>query len=238
MATARRLLVDTAQSGVYHCVSRCVRRAFLCGQDSYSGRNFEHRRAWVRDRLRELTGLFSIEVQAYAVLSNHLHLVVRTAPERVRGWTDEVVARRWMVLFPGKRGKVGEVPSESGVKALCKDSRRLECIRNRLVDLSWFMRCLNESIARRANHEDDCTGRFWEGRFKCQKLDDEGAALACMAYVDLNPVRAGIAPTPEESDFTSAQDRVAACRARRQLACAPRNPTPAAAPIIPSSVPP
>jgi len=74
-------------------------------------------------------------------------------------------------------------------------------------------RCLNERIARLANEEDECTGRFWEGRFKSQALLDDQAVIACMAYVDLNPVRAGIAETPEDSDHTSIQRRIRALQA-------------------------
>jgi len=220
MATARRLLVDPAEGGVFHCISRCVRRAYLCGLDALTGRNFEHRRGWVRDRLRELAGQFGVEVYAYAVMSNHLHVVLGADPGRVNGWIDEDVARRWLTLFPGPGGKRGQPPEEPAVAALCQDPGRLALCRSRLADVSWFMRCLNEPIARRANREDDCTGRFWEGRFKCQRLEDAGALLTCMAYVDLNPVRAGIATTPESSDYTSAQDRSGAVRARRGLAAA------------------
>ena len=221
MATARRLLVDPALSEVYHCISRCVRRAFLCGRDDHSGQNYEHRRGWIRARLRDLSGLYAVEILAYAAMSNHLHVVVRTLPEQVAGWSDEVVARRWLGIFPGQSGTrtPGKPPlsEEQAVRILCRDKAKLALCRERLADLSWFMRSLSEPIARRANREDECTGRFWEGRFKCQRLDDAGAILACMAYVDLNPVRAKMAATPEESDFTSAQDRAVALRARRQL---------------------
>jgi REP element-mobilizing transposase RayT len=232
MATPRRLLVDPAESGVFHCVSRCVRRAFLCGRDAYSGRDFEHRRGWIQDRLRELAEVFAVEIHSYSVMSNHLHVVVRTLPQQLSAWTAEEVARRWLWLFPGRGGKPGQAPEEEAIRAFCLDRSKLETCRERLADLSWFMRCLNEPIARRANREDECTGRFWEGRFKCQKLEDGGAVLACMAYVDLNPVRACIAETPEESEFTSAQDRATACRARRQLEHAPEDPTPEQAQLI------
>jgi REP element-mobilizing transposase RayT len=171
-------------------------------------------------------------VLSYAIMSNHLHLVVRNLPGRAAAWSDEEVARRWLWIFPGPGGKRGRPPEDAAVRALCGDPERLAIRRARLADPSWFMRCLNEPIARRANREDACTGRFWEGRFKCQKLDDDGATLACMTYVDLNPVRAGLAETPEASDFTSGQDRAVALRARRQLAGAPPRPTAAQEPLL------
>ncbi|REG82251.1 transposase, partial [Marinomonas pollencensis] len=85
-----------------------------------------------------------------------------------------------------------------------------------LTDISWFMKELNEPIARRANLEDECTGHFWEGRFKSQALLDEAALIACMAYVDLNPVRSGISDAPEDSDFTSIKKRVVSLKENSQ----------------------
>ena len=216
MTIARRDIVPQGAPGVYHCMSRCVRRAFLCGRDQYSGRSYEHRRAWVRDRLRHLARFFGLEICAYAVMSNHTHVVLRTRPQLVDSWSDEETAWRWLSVFSKARDEHGRPfkPTEARVRALAGNPERLQEIRQRLGSISWFMRCLNEYIARRANREDQCKGRFWEGRFKCQALLDESAILACMAYVDLNPVRAGLADRPETSEFTSVHDRIAARRER------------------------
>ncbi len=218
MTAARKTIVDVSAIGVYHCVSRCVRRAFLCGVDGYSGNNYEHRRSWIAGRLQELAKTFGIEVFTYAVMSNHLHLVLRNRPDWVGGWSDELVVRRWCALFPQRDAQGVPLPvSEEALAGFLADPKRVEIWRERLGDISWFMRCLNEPIARRANREDKCTGRFWEGRFKCQRLMDTGAMLACMAYVDLNPVRAQLADTLEDSDFTGVYDRLMAERAQQRL---------------------
>jgi len=124
------------------------------------------------------------------------------------------VIERWHHLFVGtalsQRYLRGDDLLEVEYQRLAED---VETWRERLMSVSWFMRCLNERIARLANEEDECTGHFWEGRFKSQALLDDQAVIACMAYVDLNPVRAGIAKTPEESDHTSIQRRIRALQA-------------------------
>ncbi len=203
MTYPRSSLVPPGAPGLYHCVSRCVRRALLCGEDRFSGRSFEHRRQWVEDRLHALAGIFSVSLWGYSVMSNHLHVVVQLLPEVAAGWCDREVAERWVRLFPR-----GDLNPEIRVVVLSAHADRIALLRARLSDLSWFMRCLSEPIARRANREDACTGRFWEGRFRSQVLLDDTAVLAAMAYVDLNPVRAGMCDTLEDSSHTSAKARL------------------------------
>ena len=209
MAVARKRQVSLIDTPYYHCISRCVRRAFLCGEDKATGQSFEHRRAWVENKLLFLDSVFAIDVAAYAVMSNHSHLVLYVDEDTAKYWTTFEVISRWHQLFKGTlltqqyaRGDDLIEPLQTMVE------QTAEVYRKRLTDISWFMRILNEGIARKANGEDNCTGRFWEGRFKSQALLDDAAIIACMAYVDLNPVRAKIAPTPEKSRYTSIQRRI------------------------------
>ena len=214
MALPRSKYIQDGQEGVYHCFSRCVRRAFLYGFDPLTSRDFSHRKAWLVERLRLLAALFAIEVCAYAIMENHYHLILRTRPDIVALWSDREVATRWLTLFPQHRDISGAPmpPTEKEITALADRPERIAELRKRLCSLSWFMGRLNEFIARAANREDKVKGRFWESRFKCQALLDEAATACCMVYVDLNLIRAGLAGTPEESDYTSIQERIRAWR--------------------------
>lgn len=220
MGYARHTLVCLNDTPYYHVVARCVRRAWLWGFDEYAGRDYSHRKAWVLERLQLLSGVFAIDLCAYAVLSNHYHLVLHVDRERARRCTAQQIIERWARLFGipplVQRWRSGRASEAESLLA----SALIERWRARLIDVSWFMRCLNESLARRANAEDGCTGRFWEGRFKSQALLDEAGLLTAMAYVDLNPVRAGIAPTPEASEFTSIYARIQALRSGSASDCA------------------
>ncbi|MFT5140426.1 MAG: hypothetical protein ACI9CB_002089 [Rhodothermales bacterium] len=181
----------------------------MCGRDPVTDYNFEHRKQWIVDRISLLGSVFAIDLFAYAVMSNHYHIVVRINVCEAGNWSDREVASRWTQLF-NKSSLVHRYLGNSSLTET-EQNRMAQLIsmwRSRLQDLSWFMRCLNEPIARMANHEDRCSGRFWEGRFKSQALLDERALLACMAYVDLNPIRAAMAKTPEDSEFTSIQERI------------------------------
>ena len=206
---ARYQQVSLEDTPYYHCISRCVRRAYLCGDDPVSGRNFDHRKRWLVERVKHLSATFAIDVCAYAVMSNHYHLVLHVDVEKAAAWDDDEVVKRWTELFP-VNGKIIETLALNAETRTAQQELRNKISewRDRLQDISWFMRCLNETIARHANREDECKGRFWEGRFKSQALLDEKALVTCMAYVDLNPVRAGITESLESSDFTSIQERL------------------------------
>ena len=142
-------------------------------------------------------------------MSNHVHVVLHVDVKQVMAWTDNEIVRHWHLLHKGtlltQMFARGDTLSQ-GQKLTLGDT--IIEYRKRLHDIRWLMRNLNEYIAREANKEDDCTGRLWEGRFKSQALLDEAALLACMAYVDLNPIRAKIAKTPETSKHTSIQKRL------------------------------
>jgi REP element-mobilizing transposase RayT len=209
-AYARSHIVPPDEVGVYHCIARCVRRAFLCGVDPLTKHDYDHRKEWIRERLEQLAPVFAIDICGYAVMSNHLHVILRSRPDLVRDWSDDEVAFRWTRLCPPRDPATGDKtePSACDLNIIVSDPARLAVIRQRLSSLSWFMGRLSEPIARRANREDECKGRFWEGRFKSLALLDEGAILACSIYVDLNPIRAGVAETPDQSQYTSAYDRI------------------------------
>lgn len=209
MTYPRSQLVAEDEPGFYHVVSRCVRRAFLCGWDQFTQKSYEHRRQWIEARILELAECFAVSVYAYAVMSNHYHIVLHVDPNAAHELSDQEVASRWLTAFPGqlKRHDSAEA-AERMALAITGNPERLAELRKRLGSLSWFMKALNEPIARRANREDNCKGKFWESRFKCQALLEEHAVLSAMAYVDLNPARANLCDTLIESDHTTIQRRL------------------------------
>jgi len=215
---ARGEYLDPQTIQIVHVTGRCVRRAFLCGDDPYSGNSYEHRRQWIRDRLEFLASTFGIDCLTYSLMSNHIHVVLRSRPDVVRTWTDEQVARRWLRLCPLRKTADGRPaqPTDAELNMISGDPRRVAELRMRLSDISWWMSRLCEKIARAANREDQCTGRFWEGRYRAQLLLDEASLLACSVYVDLNPIRAALADTPEQSPFTGARDRIDDLREAKQ----------------------
>jgi len=193
MTQARHRQLCLELTPYYHCISRCVRRAFLCGKDKYTKQNFNHRRKWIEERLLFLSSCFCIEVAGFAVMSNHFHVVLKVDKENYKG------------TMLAQRCQAGETLTELEQIELSKSIKQW---RAEMSNLSRFMGNLNEFIARKANKEDDCTGRFWQGRFTMQALLDLAALLGTLCYVDLNPVRAKMAKTPEQSKHTSVYRRL------------------------------
>lgn len=210
MTMPRRRIVPQENDCTLHLISRCVRRAFLCGEDADLGR-LDHRKVWIENRLAQLTQWFGVEVLTYAFMSNHFHLVVTLKRSVTDLWSDEQVVRRWVEVFPSKKflGPNGPMVKDNHIKALLENREKVAQLRLRLGDCGWLMKALKEPISRQANREDDARGAFWEGRYKSVWLQDETAILACMAYVDLNPLRAGLAKTVEAQADVGIAERIA-----------------------------
>jgi REP element-mobilizing transposase RayT len=203
MTIARSKLVDLDVTRWYHCISRCVRRAFLLSEGDVD------RKQWIEDRLRELAEIFSVSVGGFSVLDNHLHVLVRLDPDVALDWSDEEVVRRWGRLFPPRGKNRKPLPAlEDWVQIRLADAAWVARARKRLASMSWFMKCLKEPLARMANKADKVRGAFFESRFKSVAILDLESLLAVCAYIDLNPVAAGIVVTPEESPHTSFRQRV------------------------------
>ena len=187
MTISRSRLVDATVSRWYHCISRCVRRAHLMGDEAAPGR-----KDWIENRLKELDQIFAVSVGGFSLMDNHLHLLLRIDPEVALGWSDSEVVERWFRLFP---------PRGSDRKPM-KVSKDL--VEARVANAEWVA----GARKRFANKQDKCTGAFFEGRFKSIAILDEESLLSVCAYIDLNPVAAGIASTPEASEHTSIKARV------------------------------
>ena len=209
MTTARAKQISLADTPYYHIMSRCVRRSYLCGTDELTGQCYEHRRAWIEDRIRLLATVFSIDICSYAVMSNHYHIVVKIDAATSKGWSFDEVIQHWLCIHNGpflsQKYQNGDAISVAEMNVL---TRIVDDWRVLLASVSEFMQQLNQVIARQANIEECCTGRFWEGRFKSQPLLTEEALLTAMAYTDLNPIRAKMADTLEQSEHTSIKERI------------------------------
>ena len=218
MRLSRAEIFDPNEIVAVHTMARTIRRCFLMGDDPYSGKNFDHRKRWIEEKLQLLAANFGIDLLAFACLSNHFHLVLRSRPDVVETWDDTEVALRWWTLCPkrkiqrevdGQKLWIPVDPNEYDLNAIRNDPVKLADIRRRLSDISWWMRLLCQYIAMRANGEEgEGLGKFWQSRYKAVRILDEETLLACAAYVDLNPIRAALAETLETSDYTSVQRRI------------------------------
>ncbi|TWU41614.1 hypothetical protein Q31b_30650 [Novipirellula aureliae] len=211
---ARSEVFDPHEVVVAHLYNRTCRRCFLMGNDQVSGKNFDHRKIWIEKYLQQFAKCFSVDLLAFSILDNHLHLILRSRPDLVATWSDREVARRWLMLCPHRRKSDGSPlpPSEPELKSIAGCPIKCQEIRERLSSFSWWMRLLCQRVAMRANREEQESGRFFQDRYRATRLTDEASLLACAAYVDLNLIRAAMAETLEQSDHTSVQKRIEAMK--------------------------
>lgn len=224
MTTPRSGVVQYKKSAYYNCTSTCVRKLSLLGD----GKTRDYRRVWIKMMLRSLAEVFAIDVVAHAIMSNHVHILLRTHPERVKQWSNHEVISRWSKVYPQSVMKwaramlaadkalrdsmnitdISAIDLETAIQVVALDEDRVAEQRRELVSVSRFHQIFKQDVARRANQEDGVTGNFWRSRFNCKVVIGTKAVLAVMAYIELNAVHAGIAATPEESDHTSIKDRI------------------------------
>ena len=168
------------------------------------------RKQWIEDRLEMLNASFAVSVGGFAVMDNHLHVLCRLDPEDSKAWSDQEVVRRWISVYPPKTLNFDDPKAvQKWVEHEALKPGRASQLRERLSDLGWFMKSLKEPLSRLCNRLDGVKGTFWEARYKSIAILDEEALLATCAYIDLNPVAAGIAEVPEKSQHTSVKQRVA-----------------------------
>ena len=210
MCKPRKTLINLKNTHYYHCISRCVRRAFLCGHDRYSGQCFEHRRGWIVERIKWLAQHFTIGICSYSVMSNHYHAIFKVLANQSDKLTEDEVIERWIAVYPSGKTKLKRYLNNStdNIEEVESYKALIAQWRERLCSISWFMSALNREIACRANKEDNCKGHFWEARFVSKALVGDMAILSAMAYVELNPVRAGIAKDLNTSLYTSIKERI------------------------------
>lgn len=219
MTRPRSQQISLDDTAFYLLTTRCFRRAFLAGFDQLTNRSYEHRRQQIQDDMLRLATVFYIDIAAFAVLSNHYHMVVHVRRDVALADSPESIVERAHQLIAGNdvtQRFLNNQPLENFEHEQL--NLFVDTWRKRLYEISWLMKFLNEGVARRANQEDDCTGHFWESRYKSQALLDEKAVLSAMAYVDLNPIRAGMAATPWESEYTSIKQRIDCCNGAPRVA--------------------
>ena len=201
------------EQAIVHVMNRCVRKCFNLGLDKKTGKNYTYRRRKFEKELQKSVSGFAIDMLSFALMDNHFHLMLRSRPDVVNQWDDREVVRQWHKLCPQFKNKDGspiENPGDELVIPLTADVDEVAKWRERLSDISWFMKLISERIARWCNAEDNIPGHFWEGRFKSVLLLDERAILTCSMYVDLNRIKAELDKSLETSDYTSIQRRLQA----------------------------
>ncbi|MFN7875053.1 MAG: transposase [Pirellula sp.] len=211
----RAEIFNPGEVAILHVIARVCRRCFLFGNDPVTGKNFDHRKLWIEHQIKVQAAQFGIDILAFSLMENHIHQVLRSRPDVVQAWDDTEVVRRWLMICPKRKDEKGDAldPTVAEIEKILNKPLEVAKLRTRLSDISWWMRILCQKIGTRANREDKEVGKFFQGRFKAVKLLDDEAILACSVYVDLNPIRAAIAESIENSSYTSGKLRFDAAKA-------------------------
>ena len=154
-----------------------MRRAFLCGSDKSTGENFDHRKQWIVSRLRFLSYVYAIDVCAYAVMDNHYHVVLHVDEERALNWSYTEVAERWMQLYSGDMLVDRWLANPDAISKAEEEAvfKRIDIWRSRLYELGWFMRGVNETVARMAKGLQGCRSYlFCRSKNKCKEENCHG----------------------------------------------------------------
>lgn len=204
MTVPRAWVAPVGTKGTYHVISRCTRRLWLLHGE------WAHRKGWFCELAGSLLENFRIDLHAYAIMANHVHLVLRPRPDLVAGMEAVAVAEAGHRAMPvrGGHGNTALPMTPDLLLHLAGATAWQAEYRQRLASISWFMRCLKQRLSQRANAESGCTGHFWDARFISKPLPDLGAVVGCMAYVDANPFRAEAVAKPEDAAYTSLRARV------------------------------
>ena len=215
MRRKRTQIANPQVSSILHITQRCVRQDFFLDDNLPLEGKFGERRNAVLERLKTLASAFAIDILRFAIMSNHLHLTLRNLPELVATMSDEEVARRWLIICPGFcealadfRNSHPDRPTQEDIDKLAKDKKRIAELRSRLSSVSYFMWALSGYCAKLFNLMDGTKGHFWDNRYQVKVLLDDLSLLVNSFYIDLNPIRANAAQTPETSKYTSAHCQI------------------------------
>ena len=223
VAFPRKDVVREGEVGIYHVWSRCAQQWHLMGQEEEWRIDFGHRRQWLESLLRYHSQVFAVDLANFSILSNHFHLVVRTRPDIVETWSDEMVAARWKLAWPEFDQEAmtwSREVDDRMIQRLVDDPKKFDLARKGLGSLSWFMARIKEAFSKLCNAEAGRSGAFWDERFGARELLDERAVLTCMSYVDMNQVKAGVAETLADSSRSAIAVRIAELQQAEAVAAA------------------
>ena len=205
----RKARIKGVERSYYHCVSRIVHRQFLMGAAE---------KEYFRRLMRRVEGFCDVRILAYAIMDNHFHILLEV-PESEPEIDDEELFRRMEFLYGG--GRISELAGEIGRRREAgrddlADSLKREYL-YRMRDVSEFMKTLKQRFTQWYNHCSGLSGTLWESRFKSVLIENSENALSTIsAYIDLNPVRAGIVRDPKDYRFCSYAEAVAGGRRARE----------------------